>query len=537
MEIKIIDIFWDRIYLNLLFQGKEIEDKQIFLVSESQKIKLEVIKISEDTYKSVINITNINNVIMLKNEDYNFVIEENSTMSKIGITSEVGYKLESLDRIYRYTKNNFAYTVSFNAEELEEKITLVLISRFMLENNKYKKERILGNKNKIKKAIFSFGKYGINVYYKLCSAIHPNKKNKILLMSETRAPISGNLKALDERIKEREIDKKYKVSYAFFKTLELSKMNIIFQYLKLIWKIAKQEYIFIDDYSPIFKFINLSKKTKLIQIWHAGVGFKSVGYARFGFSGPHPYKSCHRRYDYAIVGGKALIPVYEEVFGIAKEKILPYGLPRLDNFLDKDKIQAVKEQLYQEYPILAGKKVILFAPTFRGAGQKEAMYPFEKINLKEMVALCKKENAVFVIKMHPFVKEKTNIPEDYREWIMDLSNYPNINDLFYITDILITDYSSNIYDFSLLNKPIIFYTFDLDNYQIINKVHRPIREYAPGKVCITFEEVIKVIEEKDFQLEKLQKFREENFSVQNKKASDLIIDNIILKEGQYIKSY
>ena len=120
---------------------------------------------------------------------------------------------------------------------------------------------------------------------------------------------------------------------------------------------------------------------------------------------------------------------------------------------------------------------------------------------------------------------------------MDLSNYPNINDLFYITDILITDYSSNIYDFSLLNKPIIFYTFDLDNYQIINKVHRPIREYAPGKVCITFEEVIKVIEEKDFQLEKLQKFREENFSVQNKKASDLILDNIILKEGQYIKSY
>ena len=128
MEIKIIDIFWDRIYLNLLFQGKEIEDKQIFLVSESQKIKLEVIKISEDTYKSVINITNINNVIMLKNEDYNFVIEENSTMSKIEITSEVGYKLESLDRIYRYTKNNFAYTVSFNAEEVEGKITLVLIS-------------------------------------------------------------------------------------------------------------------------------------------------------------------------------------------------------------------------------------------------------------------------------------------------------------------------------------------------------------------------------------------------------------------------
>jgi len=92
--------------------------------------------------------------------------------------------------------------------------------------------------------------------------------------------------------------------------------------------------IFVELTVPIFKYIDLSDKTKLIQVWHAGVGFKSVGYARFGFAGPEPYDSCHRKYDYAIVGSKALVPVYAEVFGIDKNKILPYGLPRLDNFLD-----------------------------------------------------------------------------------------------------------------------------------------------------------------------------------------------------------
>ena len=136
---------------------------------------------------------------------------------------------------------------------------------------------------------------------------------------------------------------------------------------------------------------------------------------------------------------------------------------------------------------------------------------------------------MFLIKMHPFVRKRINIPEEYREYIIDFSDYPDINELLYITDILITDYSSNIYDFSLLNRPIIFYTYDLDYYQIINKVHRPIREYAPGKVCTTFKEVIETIENKDFEMKKLERFREENFSIHNKTASDMIIDNIILK--------
>ena len=101
--------------------------------------------------------------------------------------------------------------------------------------------------------------------------------------------------------------------------------------------------------------------------------------------------------------------------------------------------------------------------------------------------------------------------------------------MLYITNILITDYSSNIYDFSLLNRPILFYTFDLEKYELMNKVHRPIREYAPGKICDTFEELLKAIEENDFEMEKLQEYREKNFDIKEKKAADLIIDNLILK--------
>lgn len=527
MNIKIVDVFWDRIYLNIIFEC-DSEENNVFLVSNTQKIELDLQKIKENKYKSVINITNLANIVMLKNENYEFIAKKNGKNHLIEITTELGYKLENLDKIYRYSGRNLAYTISFEPKSNEDKITCVLISRFMIINKNYYKEQIQGSKKKLRRAVFVLGKNCLNLLYQVFSCFHVNKKNKVLLMSETRTPIGGNLKALEERLKERKINKK--IYYSFFKTLELSKTKVIFKYLKLVWLLSKQEIVFVDDYCPIFKFIKLNKKTKLVQLWHAGVGFKSVGYARFGSGGPYPYTSCHRKYDYAVVGGDALIPVYAEVFGINEEKILPYGLPRLDGFLDDKKIFATREEVYLKYPILKGKKVILFAPTFRGSGQKVANYPFEKIDLDAVYDLCNKENYIFVIKMHPFVRERIKIPEEYKQYIMDLSDYPDINELFYITDILVTDYSSNIYDFSLLNRPIIFYTFDLDFYQIINKVHRPIKEYAPGKVCLKFDDVIETIKNKDFEIEKLNKFREENFSIHEKTASDMIIDNLILRE-------
>ena len=152
-------------------------------------------------------------------------------------------------------------------------------------------------------------------------------------------------------MKERGLDKTFKISYSFSKTLQQSKFKTFFTWSRLLWLIAKQDYIFVDDYVPIFKTITLSSKTKLIQAWHAGVGFKSVGYSRFGKAGsPLPKDSCHRKYDYALVGSKGLIPVYEEVFGIDRSHFLATGLPRLDNYLDEERINAYKRKFYQDFP-------------------------------------------------------------------------------------------------------------------------------------------------------------------------------------------
>ena len=523
-NIYITDIYWDRIYLNIVFEIKnitEIGDIYLFVKNDLYE-KLLVEKINKKQYKAKINITNVKNGKMFDNANYTIKILKKDEYINVPITNTVGYKLSSLDKIYRY-KNYYAYTINIEVREQKDgNLYCVLKSRFMTATN-------MPTIMKIKKFFIKIFKYLFKFMFWIFNILHPNKKNKILLMSETRSPISGNLKALDKRLKVRKVNEKYKISYSFNKTLELNNFQLILKWIRLSWIISKQEKIFIDDYSPIFKYINLGKKSKLIQVWHAGVGFKSVGYARFGFGGSEPYESCHRKYDYAIVASKALIPVYSEVFGIDEEKILPYGLPRLDNYLEDTRIDKIKEKLYSNYSILKDKKIILFAPTFRGKGQKNAHYPFEKINLEETFKLCEKKNMLFIIKMHPFIKEHIEIPKEFKTRIIDFSDYPEINDLLYITDILITDYSSNIYDFSLLNRPILFYTFDLEKYELINKVHRPIKEYAPGKVCYTFNEILNAIYQDDFEIEKLERYKEGNVNIQKVYASDLIIDNLILK--------
>ena len=133
--------------------------------------------------------------------------------------------------------------------------------------------------------------------------------------------------------------------------------------------------------------------------------------------------------------------------------------------------------------------------------------------------------------MHPFVSEKIKISPCYQDRIVDFSDFPDINSLFYVTDILITDYSSNIYEFSLQKKPIISFAYDKEEYELIRSVHRTLDKYAPGKVCTTLDEVISTIKNEDFEMERLYKFIEENFDKEYGNACDKVIDNILLSQS------
>lgn len=549
-NICITNLFWHNIYLHVTFEGESL-DEYNFYISD---LKKERYKIEVTDGNCVVNIVNVETTKLLKNGKWYFLAERNGEYQIAGITSECGYKLEQLDKVFRYGREIYAYVVTFSVKDSqevletvqkaednknglafadqEEKMICAMHTSYMMRNRRNDGRNLLVESGKlttlIKKALFVVLKTLIDCAYHFLAFFRKKDGKHILLLSETRTPMGGNLKALDERLKERGLDKEYKISYSFSKTLQQSKWKTFLTWSRLLWLIAKQDIIFVDDYVPIFKTIHLRKDTRLVQLWHAGVGFKSVGYSRFGRSGsPLPLDSCHRQYTNAVVGGKGLIEVYEEVFGIPKELILPYGLARLDGYMDSGKIEKYKENFYSRYPELRSKKIILFAPTYRGKTQDEAYYPSEWITTEQIRELCGDEY-IFAYKMHPFITEKVVIDESCKSFIYDFSAEKDINELFYVTEILITDFSSNIYEFSLQKKPIIFFAPDKDFYQLTRGVHRTLDE-APGVVCVTFDEVIKTVHEKVFQTDKVEKFVEDSFDDQKKLASDSLIDNLILK--------
>ena len=199
----------------------------------------------------------------------------------------------------------------------------------------------------------------------------------------------------------------------------------------------------------------------------------------------------------------------------------------MDEYLNPEYKKATVEKLYSEYPMCKGKEVILFAPTYRGKNKATAHYPYELIDFDKLYNLCG-DRYVVLFKMHPWVAEGVPIPEEYKDKFVDVGKYPNINDLFYFTDLLITDYSSNIFEYSLMKKPMLFFAFDEIQYSFSRGFHRDYEESAPGKIVHTFDELLKAIANEDYDYEKVQKYVDLHFDYIDSGASDRVIDWLIL---------
>ncbi len=132
--------------------------------------------------------------------------------------------------------------------------------------------------------------------------------------------------------------------------------------------------------------------------------------------------------------------------------------------------------------------------------------------------------------MHHFIPGQVPIPEHMRDRFIDVASYRNGNNLLLVTDLLITDYSSIIYEYSLLKRPMLFFAYDEQVYSSVRGFHRPYVETAPGKVCHSFDELLAAIRDEDFETWRGDQFRKENFDNIDTGSSDRVIDWLILGE-------
>ena len=354
------------------------------------------------------------------------------------------------------------------------------------------------------------------------------KQEYILFVSSRREDLTDNIAYVNEILQEKN------AKVLFWLVPGKRKYMTYRNYWKLAYQIARSKVVVVDDFTPILNEVWAMDHRILIQLWHACGAFKTFGFTRVGKDGgPNQTSTNHRYYNYAIVSSDEIRRFYAEGFGIDVKNVKALGVPRTDDFFKESYKSEIRAKLYEQYPQLKDKKVILFAPTFRGNGAGTAHFPFDKFNVKDVLSKLGEEYMI-IIKHHPFVEMKHPVDASVKDRVLDLSTESEINDLLFITDLLITDYSSVIFEASLLNIPMLFYAFDLEDYVVNRDFYYPFKNFVPGKIVRNVDQIVESIGQEDYEQEKVETFKHRFFDQLDGKSSERVADFImnLLEEGK-----
>ncbi|PAV06304.1 CDP-glycerol glycerophosphotransferase family protein [Methanobacterium bryantii] len=214
--------------------------------------------------------------------------------------------------------------------------------------------------------------------------------------------------------------------------------------------------------------------------------------------------------------------------------ILEEGYPRNDILINNPEKELIINKIRHAYSISPSKKIILYAPTFRDNAKVENKFESDiKIDFKEFNDRFGEEY-ILLLRMHVTVSSDIEIPEEYKHCIINVSSYPDIQELYLMTDILITDYSSVLFDFAVLKRPMIFYAYDLEEYK--NDIRGAYLDYekeVPGKIVKNQNELFHAInnieELKSEYRDKLSKFKQKYAPLDDGNAAKRIVKKILLQ--------
>ena len=201
----------------------------------------------------------------------------------------------------------------------------------------------------------------------------------------------------------------------------------------------------------------------------------------------------------------------------------------MDYYFENHDLSKLKEDFCKKYNVSNDKKIILYAPTFRDEEKFNNVFDFldlEKFNEKLG------DDYILALRLHPKIKDYYRGDISSKGKYVDVSDWDSEQELMLISDMLITDYSSIMIEYCVLNRPIIFFTYDLDSYLASERgFYYDFKDTVPGPIVYSCDELIDVIENDDFDNGRISKFVRTQFDVIDGKSSERIVD-FLLNEGR-----
>lgn len=312
------------------------------------------------------------------------------------------------------------------------------------------------------------------------------------------------------------------------------RLKRIGDFISSIYHLATSRYIIVDNYFGFLAVTRFKEGVECIQLWHAGGAIKKFGYEdqsnatrseralkRFG----RVYENFHK----IVVGSDAMEDIFKKAFRLGSDHFLKTGMPRSDFFFDKCLHQEIIEKLKKENPSLIRKKTILYAPTYRDGELDEFRLQLD-LDLMEKEL---KNEWIVLLRLHPAVKSGVDYGDRYPGFVFDYTGPRyDINELLLVSDLLISDYSSIPYEFALLNKPMIFFPYDLESYTKERGLWAPFSSMVPGPVVMDTAGILHEIKSGGCDTGKVSEFSRVWNKYSTGKSSENLVKYLLYNDAQ-----
>ena len=358
--------------------------------------------------------------------------------------------------------------------------------------------------------------------YAIAVRVTKIRRDRVLFLSDSREGFTGNFEFLEAEVRRQRPGAEI---IGVFKP-RLRARRPLRDLVRLPWLIATAQTVVVDDFYPVVYPLRLRPGTRLLQVWHASGAFKRVGWSRVGLpGGPLPGSLAHRNYTDATVSAEQIRGDYAEAFGIDLERVHALGVPRTDVFFDAEHVAETAAAVRRRYGLTPRQRIALFAPTFRGNGQLTATYDVDGVPWEQLAADLG-DDWVVMVKMHPFVRP-LEVQRPNVTGVLDVSSERELNDLLMAADVLITDYSSAIFEYSLLRRPVVFFCPDLAEYTAARDFYYPFPDYVMGPLVTDGADLARAIATAEAGPE-ADAFRERFMSACDGRSSERIVREVIL---------
>ncbi|SDQ14436.1 bifunctional glycosyltransferase/CDP-glycerol:glycerophosphate glycerophosphotransferase [Virgibacillus salinus] len=365
------------------------------------------------------------------------------------------------------------------------------IDQYKKVNKRHQLFRDLREGFKSKKKLYTF------LYQRVFMKMKMQKKT-VFFESFLAKSYSDSPKYIYEHMIDNNMDYKFVWSVKEKKNIPGNPIQVKRFSLRYFYYLARAKYWVCNSRMP--KYLDKRAGNVYLQTWH-GTPLKTLVFDIEDIYSADPnYKQNFyeqsRRWDYLISPNQYSSAIFRRAFKYDKE-MLEFGYPRNDILYKKNNendIQKIKERL----GVPLDKKVILYAPTWRDDEFfSRGNYKFTlNLDLDKMQENFNDEYVV-LLRTHYHIANSLDV-SDQKGFVYDFSLYDDIAELYLVSDILITDYSSVFFDFAHLKKPILFYTYDIEKYRDeLRGFYFNMEEEVPGPLLLTTDEVVNAVENID----------------------------------------